>query len=293
MCGQNCYSWNSRFARSDIAFAPVEEIIVKDIDDNAQAEIIAVQKKCNHFAVLDSSGQVCKRFQKALIYITDLDNNRKCEFLVFESESSSFKTLCLIDHEFNVQWRMRFFHTPDYRLKNPALFRPFIIRVFDVNRDGIAEIAVENRTNNKITVLNSLGKTVDKKDMLEYLPNLVDDFKIRECPYIFLSSVEQRENRFYLDIFGKDKLVYYRQDKKGLDWFKDFPVYNKSGKLLWTFKMDRKSFSPFEYPHFFNAVEVIDFNKDNLNDILLGGDNRIFIISSTGKLVHIIKNVFL
>jgi hypothetical protein len=164
--------------------------------------------------------------------------------------------------------------------------------IFDVNRDGTAEIAVKNLTDDSITVLDHLGRIIDKTSMLEYLPNLVEDFNVRTSPYIFLSSVKQRDDRFYLDIFGKDQLVYYRKNKKNLEWVKEFPVYKKDGSLLWTFKMDRTSFSRFEYPHFFNGVEVLDFDRDKVNDVLLGGDNRIFIISASGRLVRIIRNIF-
>jgi hypothetical protein len=282
----------SIFSRSNIAFAPVDEIIVKDINNNGKNEIICVRRNLDYFTVLDDTGKKIITLQNNLCLVTDLDSDSKCEFLVISSRQSKLKTLTLIDHEFNLLWKKEYSHVPDYRLKDPSLFLPFKFMVFDVDRDNIAEIAVIDLFSEKTDVISKKGLIIGRHEMLEYLPNLMSDYDPVNSRFIISSSVFQRGDRFYLDLFGQDRLVYYKRDKNNKKWLKEFPVYDQAQNLLWTFKMDRNSYSPSDFPHFFRGVDVIDFNNDKSFDIILGGDNRIFIISSKGKLIKTIKNIF-
>jgi hypothetical protein len=272
------------------AIGTIGRIIVADLDGDGSVEIVAIRTQGKDFTILSSEGRIIRRFQMVFQDMVNLDQDSKIEILAFTRPTTHGKSLVLISNGGKILFRHRLLHMPDYKNSRP-ISSPFKIYYEDMDGDGSGDIILNSPQFGWDLVINSGGAEIEKKSMMKFLPIVKEDFDASSSPYVIRSSVDIRGDRFYLDLFGQDHLVYYRNsipDK----WYRDFPVYDdRTGKVLWVFRLDRDEAGD-SLPGSFGAVETADLDGDGKREILLGANNRIYVVDGSGKPKRVIRNIF-
>ncbi len=250
--------------------------------------VLAVRLDDARYTLLNPrSSKVFRRSAQRLAAVGDLERDGEPDLLVWSYLGGETGNLVREDLNGNRLW------AADVRIPpvhNRQTYIPLVL-IYDLDENGTAEIIVP-RESGQVGVFGAVdGKLLRDTVLTEQAAAVINQYLLVDNPYLLKSITRIRGDRTYFDFVGDDQPEWTPQPLDGRAVV-PFVINSFDGNLLWQFIPPPPRGIHNTFPEAVFSVDVVDTDGDELNEIFLGGYNRVFILMVDGRILKVLDNVF-